>query len=147
MFIKDKTKKYKSDIFNTRNWDYYEINDEFICLNNQRLGFKRYAYRHDKYSFKRNFKLYECDDCSECPLKQQCMNFKSKTNKKIMKNYNRELGFVLMVLNIREVTAQRAENNQKFIKKTISIFFNRNCPYLLILELYVPAYLMLDDIV
>ena len=41
-----------------------------------------------------------------------------------MKNYNRELGFVLMVLNIREVTAQRAENNQKkIIKKTISIFF------------------------
>lgn len=117
MFKKDKTKKYKSDIFNTRNWDYYEINDEFICLNNQRLGFKRYAYRHDKYSFKRNFKLYECDDCSECPLKQQCMNFKSKTNKKIMKNYNRELGFVLMVLNIREVTAQRAENNQKNYNK------------------------------
>ena len=52
-----------------------------------------------------------------------------------------------MALDIRKVTAQRAENNQKFIKKTISIFFNRNCPYLLILELYVPAYLMLDDIV
>lgn len=59
----------------------------------------------------------------------------------------RELGFVLMALDIRKVTAQRAENNQKFIKKTISIFFNRNCPYLLILELYVPAYLMLDDII
>jgi len=43
--------------------------DEFICLNNQRLGFKRYAYRHDKYSIKRVFKLYEYDDCSECPLK------------------------------------------------------------------------------
>ena len=48
----------------------------------KRLGFKRYAYRHDKYGFKRDFKLYECDDCSECPLKQQCMNFNSKTNKK-----------------------------------------------------------------
>ena len=24
------------------------------------------------------FKLYECDDCSECPLKQQCMNFNLK---------------------------------------------------------------------
>ena len=91
--------------------------DAFICPNNKRLGFKRYAYRHDKYSFKRDFKLYECDDCSECPLKQQCMNFNSKTNKKIMKNYNRELGFVLMVLNIREVTAQRAENNQKNYNK------------------------------
>ncbi|EJE41024.1 hypothetical protein HMPREF1388_02576, partial [Staphylococcus epidermidis NIH05003] len=34
----------------------------------------------------------------------------------------RELGFVLMALNIRKVTAQRAENNnKKIIKKTISI--------------------------
>ena len=90
MFIKDKTKKYKSDIFNTQNWNYDEINDEFICPNNKRLGFKRYAYRHDKYGYKRDFKLYECDDCSECPLKNQCMNFNSKTNKKIMKNYNWE---------------------------------------------------------
>ena len=31
--------------------------DAFICPNNKRLGFKRYAYRHDKYSFKRDFKL------------------------------------------------------------------------------------------
>ena len=67
------------------------------------------------------------------------MNFKSKTNKKIMKNYNRELGFVLMVLNIREVTAQRAENNQKNYKKdnfyiiSIEIVF-----FSLIQELYVP---------
>lgn len=26
MFIKNKTKEYKSDIFNTQNWDYDEIN-------------------------------------------------------------------------------------------------------------------------
>ena len=45
MFIKDKTKNIKSDIFNTQNWNYDEINDEFICPNNKRLGFKRYAYR------------------------------------------------------------------------------------------------------
>ena len=43
--------------------------EEFVCMNNKRLGFKRYAYRYDKYGFKRDFKLYECDDCSECPLK------------------------------------------------------------------------------
>ena len=34
----------------------------------------------------------------------------------------RELGFKVMALNIRKVTAQRAENNQ-IIKKTISILF------------------------
>ena len=74
--------KYKNDIFNTQNWDYDDINDEFICPNNKRLGFKRYAYRHDKYGFKRDFKLYECDDFSECSLKNQCISFNSKTNKK-----------------------------------------------------------------
>ncbi|MGX0614628.1 hypothetical protein ACUXQF_001948 [Staphylococcus epidermidis] len=35
----------------------------------------------------------------------------------------RELGFVLMALNIRKVAAQRAENNQKIIIKTNSILF------------------------
>ena len=35
----------------------------------------------------------------------------------------RELGFVLMALNMRKVTAQRTENIQKIIKKTISILF------------------------
>ena len=35
----------------------------------------------------------------------------------------RELGFLLMGLNIRKVTAQRAENNQKIIIKTISVLF------------------------
>ncbi|MDT3797005.1 IS1182-like element ISSau3 family transposase, partial [Staphylococcus aureus] len=90
MFIKDKTRKFKSDIFNTQNWKYYELNDEFICPNNKRIGFKRYAYRNDRYGFKRDFKLYECDDCSACSLRQQCMKPNSKSNKKIMKNYNWE---------------------------------------------------------
>ena len=40
----------------------------------------------------------------------------------------REPEFVLMALNIRKVTVQRAKNNQNY-KKTISIFFNRNCLY------------------
>ena len=38
----------------------------------------------------------------------------------------RELGFVLMALNIRKVTAQRAENNQKY-KRQFLYNFNRNC--------------------
>ena len=48
----------------------------------------------------------------------------------------RELGFVLMALNIRKVTAQRAKNNHKkdnFYIISIEIVF------LFILELYVPA--------
>ena len=43
----------------------------------------------------------------------------------------RELGFVLMALNIRKVVAQRAENNQKFIKRQFLYYFNRNCLFLI----------------
>ena len=43
----------------------------------------------------------------------------------------RELGFVLMALNIRKVTAQRAENNQKIIKRQFLYNFNRNCLFYL----------------
>ena len=32
-----------------------------------------------------------------------------------------------MALNIRKVTAQRAENNQKIIKRQFLYYFNRNC--------------------
>ena len=48
----------------------------------------------------------------------------------------RELGFVLMALNIRKVVAQRVENNH--IKRQFLYYFNRNCLFSLIQELYVP---------
>ena len=50
----------------------------------------------------------------------------------------RELGFVLMALNIRKVTAQRAENNQKIIKKDNFYIISIEIVFLLILRLYVP---------
>ena len=56
-----------------------------------------------------------------------------------MNKAKRQLRFVLMTLNIIKVTAQRAENNQKIIKRQFLYYFNRNCLYLLILELYVPG--------
>ena len=43
-----------------------------------------------------------------------------------------------MALNIRKVTAQRAENNQ-IIKRQFLYYFNRNCLFSLIQILYVPA--------
>ena len=50
----------------------------------------------------------------------------------------RELGFVLMALNIRKVTAQRAENNQKIIKDNFYII-SIEIVFFTIQILYVPA--------
>ena len=59
----------------------------------------------------------------------------------------RELGFVLMALNIRKVVAQRAENNQKFIKRQFLYYFNRNCLFSLIQELYVPDSFNISELI
>ena len=39
----------------------------------------------------------------------------------------RELGFVLMALNIRKVTAQRAEIIKNYKRRQFLYYFNRNC--------------------
>ncbi len=43
MYLKEQTKKYKENKFNTQNWTYDKIRDEFICPDNRRLSFKRYV--------------------------------------------------------------------------------------------------------
>ena len=68
MFIKDKTKNIKVTSLILKIGTMTKLmTNSFVRIIN--AGFKRYAYRHDKYGYKRDFKLYECDDCSECPLK------------------------------------------------------------------------------
>ncbi len=46
---------------------------------------------------------------------------------RVINKVKRELGFALMVINIRKVAAQCAKNNQKIIKRQILYYFNRIC--------------------
>ncbi|MGG3235857.1 IS1182 family transposase, partial [Priestia flexa] len=41
-YLKEKTKKYKNDIKNPKNWDYNEQDDYFICPNGRKVLFKKY---------------------------------------------------------------------------------------------------------
>ena len=66
MFIKDKTKNIKATSLTLKIGVMTKLTMN-IFVQTISDCFKRYAYRHDKYGFKRDFKLYECDDCSECP--------------------------------------------------------------------------------
>ena len=40
----------------------------------------------DQYDFKREFKIYECEDCSGCPLRSSCTKAKEGTNRKLTVN-------------------------------------------------------------
>jgi transposase len=86
MYIKEQKKKYKTNKFNSANWQYDEENDVYLCPNQQRLLFKYHSVRTDKAGFTRRFKVYECEDCSGCPFRSSCTKAKEGNNRKFMVN-------------------------------------------------------------
>ncbi|WP_112181966.1 IS1182 family transposase [Paraliobacillus zengyii] len=86
MYRKEKTKKYKQDPFNTMNWAYDEASDSFRCPNDKKVAFQYLSNRTGKDNFTRSFKVYECEDCSDCPLRSHCTKAKEGNNRKIYYN-------------------------------------------------------------
>lgn len=90
MYQKELKKKYRTNPFNVTNWKYDELLDVYFCPLNCCLKFKNYSTRIDRYGFKRNLKLYECENCKNYPIRSSCTKAKSDKNRIIQKNYNRE---------------------------------------------------------
>lgn len=80
-YIKEQTRKYKNDIRNAKNWTYHEHEDMFICPNGRKVVFKKYLTRKNASGFEQDYKIYESEDCSDCPLKAQCT--KAKGNRQV----------------------------------------------------------------
>ncbi|MEK3888703.1 IS1182 family transposase [Bacillus sp. FSL K6-3431] len=86
MYLKEQNKKYKQNEFNSVNWLYDEEKDTYTCPNQQRVVFKYHSVRTDKSGFEREFKIYECEDCSDCPFRSLCTKAKEGNHRKIMVN-------------------------------------------------------------
>ncbi|ASN07158.1 IS1182 family transposase [Virgibacillus necropolis] len=86
LYRKEKKKKYKDNPFTIANWEYHQEDDSFTCPNGKKVTFGYFSNRTDKAGFKRTFKVYECEDCSDCPLRSQCTKTKEGKNRKIYYN-------------------------------------------------------------
>ncbi len=80
-YLHEQTRKFKNDIKNAKNWTYMEQDDYFICPNGRKVLFKKYQTKKNRYGYEQSFKIYECEDCTDCPLKAQCT--KAKGNRQI----------------------------------------------------------------
>lgn len=80
-YMKEKTKRYKKDIRHASNWEYEELADRFICPNGSYVCFKKYQTKKNASGLEQSFKIYECEDCSNCPFKPNCT--KAKGNHQI----------------------------------------------------------------
>jgi transposase len=85
-YRKEKKKKEKTNPFNIANWEYNEEDDAFTCPNGKQLTFRYRSNRTDRGGFKREFKVYECEDCSDCPFRSQCTKAKEGNNRRILYN-------------------------------------------------------------
>ena len=86
MYMKKQKKKYKQNEFHSANWYYEEKTDRYTCPNQKHLVFTYHSIRKDKYDFTREFKVYECEDCSACPFRSACTKAKEENNRKLMVN-------------------------------------------------------------
>jgi len=86
LYLKEQKKKYKQNLFNTTNWTYDDETDTYTCPNNQSLLFKYHSVRTDKAGFKREFKIYECEDCTGCPFRTSCTKAKEGSHRKLIVN-------------------------------------------------------------
>lgn len=80
-YMKEKTKRYKKDIRHASNWTYEALDDRFICPNGRVVRFKNYQTKKSRSGLEQSFKIYECEECSDCPLKSACT--KAKGNRQV----------------------------------------------------------------
>ena len=85
-YLNEQKRKFKNDPFKTNNWAYDEETDTYTCPNEKQLTFQYHSVRTDKTGFKRQFKIYECEDCMGCPLRELCTKAREGTNRKVMMN-------------------------------------------------------------
>ncbi len=85
-YRKEKKKKFKDNAFHSANWEYDKESDSFTCPNGQKLTFRYLSNRTDRHGFTRAFKVYECEDCSDCPLRSQCTKAKEGHNRQVRYN-------------------------------------------------------------
>ncbi len=80
-YMKEQTRRYQKDIRHASNWQYEELDDRFICPNGRYVGFKKYQTKKNASGLEQSFKIYECEDCSNCPFKPDCT--KAKGNRQV----------------------------------------------------------------
>lgn len=85
-YLNEQKRSYKNNPFQTSNWAYDKEEDVYVCPNEKRLRFQGYSRRSDRTGFKRVFKRYECEDCTDCPFRQVCTKAQEGTNRTFMVN-------------------------------------------------------------
>ena len=85
-FHKEQKRKCKNNPYLQQNLIYDKEQDVFICPNNKHLIHTDTYTRTTELGYESRVDKYECEDCSDCPLKRECT--KAKGNREIEVNHS-----------------------------------------------------------
>jgi len=83
-YRKERSQKWKKDIFRTENWEYDKKGKYYVCPNGRKLDFKETKKRATDSGYPITIQKYECESCKYCRKKKQCT--KAKGNRTIERN-------------------------------------------------------------
>jgi transposase len=71
--------------FRSEHFEYDEPNDQFLCPNKRRLSYRFTSQSKTDNGYRSTRRHYECENCTDCPLKTQCT--KAKGNRIIQVSF------------------------------------------------------------
>jgi transposase len=71
-FDREQKKRYKPNPFRAENMPYDEVLDEFTCPANKHMCYRRTQNEKTKNGYKTEVRVYECESCEGCELKEKC---------------------------------------------------------------------------
>jgi hypothetical protein len=83
-YQKEKSRKWKEDIFRTDNWEYNKKEKYYTCPNGRKLAYRETRKKKTASGYPITVDRYECESCKYCRLKKQCT--KAKGNRSIERN-------------------------------------------------------------
>ena len=73
-YEKSKTRKWQKDIGRKENMTYLTDEDVYLCSQGRKLSVTREFTRKSRTGFQSRITQYSCEDCSNCPMKSQCIH-------------------------------------------------------------------------
>jgi hypothetical protein len=86
MYRKERSRKWKKDIWKTENWLYDKQGKYYVCPNGKRLVYQESRREQTHAGYPITVDVYECESCKYCRLKKQCT--RAKGNRRIERNEN-----------------------------------------------------------
>ena len=86
-YEQSKTEKFKNDISKRENMAYNPETDEYTCHNQKQLKPKRTTKRKTATGYEAEITVYECEDCSGCPVKALCTKAKGNRQVQVSKTF------------------------------------------------------------